>query len=229
MKTTQRASMGFALATIALLGAGCPEESDGTGTGGTGAGQPTCDLPYLGDQAADPQLELIYYGADEMDHPLEDGGVVDLILPPQGGRVLFIGVRATNVDPCEAVLTGAMRDTDTQQVRFDTRTINLVADGDGWGKSATGDIASYANVPACHNTWTPKDIFGSDFQLEVVLKDRAGKEVQKTISARPSCAEPENEAECLCICQGGYVLGQECGEGGGGEGGGGQGGAGGGT
>ena len=26
----------------------------------------------------------------------------------------------------------------------------------------------------------------------------------------PECGQPENLAECLCICKGGYVLGESC-------------------
>ena len=32
----------------------------------------------------------------------------------------------------------------------------------------------------------------------------------QTLKVIPACAEPAHEAECLCICQGGYVLGQSC-------------------
>jgi hypothetical protein len=207
------------LATACLaLAPSCGDDAPTSASSGGGT-TPSCDRPYLGDATAEPTIELIYFGADELEHPLDEGAAVDLVLPPQGGRVLFLGVRATNVDPCEATLTGAMRDPGTMQVRFDTRTINLDDQGDGWGKSAAGDLASYANVPACHNTWTALDVFGSSFTLELILKDRGGKQASRTITAIPRCAEPQNEAECRCICHGGYVLGESCTEGGGSQGG----------
>jgi hypothetical protein len=213
----------LAVTAWTALALACGDDAPTSASSGGGTA-PSCDRPYLGEASAEPMLELLYFGADELEHPLEDGAEVDLVLPPQGGRVLFLGVRATNVDPCEAVLTGAMRDPETKQVRFDTRTINLDDQGDGWGKSASADLASYANVPACHNTWTQLDVFGSPFTLELTLKDRAGKQASRTITAIPRCAEPDNEAECRCICHGGYVLGESCSEGGGSEGGGSQGG-----
>lgn len=219
------------LALVALLaGGGCPEEESPPNDDDDGP--PACTLAFLGDESKDPSIELIYFGADQMDHPIVDGGDIDLIFPPQGGRVLFVGVRATDVDPCGVKLTGALRDTSTGQVRLDTRTVNLRADGSGYGASTPGDIASYANVPICPNQWTALDAYGSSFELEVSLSDARDRTVTKKLQVTPRCAEPANEAECLCICQGGYVLGQQCtdptGSGGGGAGGG-AGGAGGGT
>jgi hypothetical protein len=218
------------LAFVALVaGGGCPEETQPNDDDAP----PSCTLAFLGDQSKDPSIELIYFGADQMDHPLVDGGEIDLIFPPQGGRVLFVGVRATNVDPCGVKLTGALRDTSTGQVRLDTRTVNLRDDGSGFGASTPGDIASYANVPVCPNQWSARDAFGESFELEVALTDLRDRTATEVVQVKPRCAEPANEAECLCICQGGYVLGQQCtdptGSGGGGTGGEGGGGVGGGA
>lgn len=202
-----------------LLG-GCPEPTP-PGDGGGGGGPPGCELTYLGDSVAEIEMELVFSGGDAADHPLTDGAVIDLVLPPQGGRVLFVGVRATNLDPCEAELSGVLRDLDTQQVRFDTRTVNLTPDGSGWGRSASGDLSSYANIPVCHNTWLEKDAYENDFELEVNLKDREGKTAQVKLMVRPTCSEPAVYDECRCICRGGYVLGEMCASGQGGAGGGG--------
>ena len=49
--------------------------------------------------------------------PLADGGPLAILQPPQGGRVVFVGVRATNVDGCGLQLTGALRDETSRQVR----------------------------------------------------------------------------------------------------------------
>ncbi|MBL9022948.1 MAG: hypothetical protein JNL21_12170 [Myxococcales bacterium] len=212
-----------ALAIVATLAASILACSDDEGTTSTttssSTGAPTCTLPFIGDQTKSPELELFYYGADQMDHPLTEGGGIDIIEPPQGGRVLFVGVRATNVDPCGVTLTGALRDPATTLVRFDTRNFNLKDDGAGYGRSAEGDIASYANIPVCHNTWLETDIYGSTFSLEVTLKDKRGLESMKTISVVPACAEPgDKQVQCECICKGGYTLGEACGAGGGGGG-----------
>ncbi len=207
------------LASACLLA--CPGEEDGTtSTSSSSTGAPACTLPFLGDPMKEPELEVFYQGADLADHACMPGGPIDIIEPPQGGRVLFVGVRATNVDPCAVTLTGAMRDLSTNLVRFDTRNLNLLDEGNGYGRSTPGDIASYANIPVCHNTWTDLDIFDQTFGLEVTLKDRNGKQATTTLQVVPRCAEPDKLDQCLCICDGDYTLGDACGGGGGGSGGG---------
>jgi hypothetical protein len=217
-----KAGLPSVVLSAAVVLAGCPDDAgDTTTTTSSSSGGPSCELPYLGDPAQDPVIELFYYGADELDHPCTAGGPIDIIEPPQGGRVLFVGVRATNIDPCGVQLGGTLRDTTTSQIRFDSRTINLADEGDGFGRSASGDIASYANIPVCHNTWSDKDIFDVPFRLEVELRDRNGKIAQHTLEVVPVCGEqePDKLAQCLCICDGDYVLGDPC-DGAGGAGGG---------
>jgi hypothetical protein len=42
------------------------------------------------------------------------------------------------------------------------------------------------------------------------LRDRDDRSMKKVVRVKPACAEPENEAQCLCICKKGYVLGEMC-------------------
>jgi hypothetical protein len=171
---------------------------------------------FLGDPASPPALDLLVLRADDTVAPLADGDHVPMLFPPQGGRVIFVGVRVTNVDACGLQLTGALRDEATRQVSLDSRTVDLVPTGDGYGASAAGSepvtaaIASFANVPTCPNQWASTDIFGHEFGLEVSIKDRGGRTMTKAIHVTPECGEPENLGECLCICAAGYVLGQMC-------------------
>jgi hypothetical protein len=143
-----------------------------------------------------------------------------MLTPPQGGRVIFIGVHATNVDGCGLQITGALRDLATNQVRPDGRTINLTPTGDGWGGSAVfgstvgADISSFANIPVCPNEWSSTNIYGTPYGLEVSITDRGGRMASQQIQVIPQCGEPATLPECMCICMGGYVLGQACGAGG---------------
>ena len=174
-----------------------------------------CTTGFLGD-ASSPDLDFLIVHADNSVVPLHDGDRVPMIFPPQGGRVIFVGVRATNVDGCAVKLTGALRDEASRQVRFDTRTVNLVSTGDGWGASvaanasAAGAIASFANIPACPNQWSTTDVYGNKYRLEVTVKDRLGHELTKATEVVPECGEPDRLAECRCICKAGYVLGESC-------------------
>lgn len=169
-----------------------------------------CTLPFIGDSTKETELEIIVLKADYTSTPVAEGDSVALIFPPQGGRVIFAGVRARNIDPCSIQLAGALRDLDTAQLRVDARTINLEATSDGWGSSSDADIASFANVPICPNQWSKTNIHGTKYELEVSITDRAKHKVTKKVSVIPACAEPENAAECNCICKGGYILGEMC-------------------
>ncbi len=214
---------------FALVCAACsPSSPETVPDASTSTGSSGCTLPFLGDEAADPVVELVALGADETSFDLADGAEIPLILPPQGGRVIFAGVRATNIDACGVKLAGAVRDLQNAQVRIDTRTINLEPTGDGWGRSVDANISTFANVPMCPNQWAASDVFDHPFELEVTLTDRDHvRKATRTVEITPKCAQPENAAECLCICKKGYVLGEPCGAGDGGAGG--SGGAGGGS
>jgi hypothetical protein len=184
----------------------------------------TCPAGFLGDSGADPQVEVQVLRADNTIATIQDGDSVPMLLPPQGGRVIFAGVRATNVDGCALELRGALRDLATSAAMFDMRTINLIPTGDGWGASATAAtsiseaIASFSNIPTCPNNWSSTDVYGHIYGLEVTIIDRAKRQSTKTVRVTPQCGQPENIPECMCICSAGYVTGQACGDGGSGGG-----------
>lgn len=193
------AALGAAALGAGLLCGGCPEE------------EPVkCPGLYLGDATADAKLELVFLDADGQTQPLADDASVPLIFPPQGGRVLFVGARATNVDACGATLTGAIRDPSSKKIQLDKRSVNLTPTGDGWGRPADGDTSSFANVPACPNNWSETSLFDGTYELTVALETSDGKTITKTATIHPFCGEPDNEAQCRCICKKGYVLGEAC-------------------
>ena len=174
-----------------------------------------CAGEMLGDGGA-PDFDMLIVASDYTVHPLSDGDTVPMMLPPQGGRVIFVGVRATNVCAKGVQLTGALRDPATNQVRVDSRTTNLVPTGDGWGVSAplgemvSDDIASFSNVPVCPNQWASTDLFGHAFGMEVTIADKEHRGLTKKIDVTPACGEPSNAAQCMCICMAGYILGEPC-------------------
>ena len=133
------------------------------------------------------------------------------MLPPQGGRVVLVGARATNLDRCGVSLSGALRDPQSQQVRVDIRTVNLVAADAGWVKSDPSDISAVANVPVCPNQWSQSNLYGSTYQLSVMVTDRDGRSASKEVDVIPACADGAGFAECACICRAGYRLGETCG------------------
>jgi hypothetical protein len=214
--------MRLSLALVVAL-AGCSPKTQAAagGDAGDGGGDENvepCPVGYLGVEGGAPDFDFQVLLADDTVAPLADGDTVPMILPPQGGRVVFVGVHATNVDGCELQLTGALRDLSTQEVRVDSRTVNLIDNGDGYGVSGTANtaisaaIANFSNIPLCPNEWASTDIYGNVFGLEVTIQDREGRQLTKKIHVTPQCGEPANLDQCLCICSKGYVLGQPCGD-----------------
>lgn len=205
----------LAAIAIPLAVAGCQDDSAAAGGGGsggasTGPGGLYCKIPFLGDPDKPIEMQLIALGDGAVSSELTDGGPAPMILPPQGGRVILAGVRVTNFDPCGAVILGALRDPTTQQVRVDERTTNFQPSADGWGGSVDADMSTFSNIPTCPNEWASTDLYGNSFELTVTVTDRAGRTATQSLDVVPFCAEADNEAECLCKCKQGYVLGEAC-------------------
>jgi hypothetical protein len=195
--------------TLLAASAGCQTESP--------TDPVACTAGFLGDASAPVAFDITAVNASYDTVDLADGGTISLIQPSQGGRVLFVGVRATNVSPCGLTLTGALRDRTSQQVRFDTRPINLIPTGDGWGVTGkvghdvSGLVSNFANVPVCENTWSTTDVEGNVYSLEVTLKDQGGRMLEKAIQVTPVCDTPGQEAiDCACLCRANYSAQDEC-------------------
>ncbi len=186
-----------------------------TGAAGAGGGSPIsgCPSPFAGDPALPVALEVLAVGTfNAPATPLDDGGSLTILPPPQGGSIVLVGARARNLDPCGVMLTVGLRDTHTQQVRLDARTVNLQTstDAPAWVETST-QLAGMANVPVCPNQWASTDIFGYVFQLEVTVEDSAHRRAMKTLQVTPACSTDKNyPMTCSCQCVAGYTLGQAC-------------------
>ena len=202
-------------AVVALLTVvACAACSQGLQAPDGGAGP--CSAGFLGTASNPVDFQFVGVDNDYDAVPLADGGTPAILQPPQGGRVIFVGVRATNVDACGLQLTGALRDETSRQVRPDSRTINLTSTNDGWGTtgpigmSVSGTISNFSNIPVCPDDWSTTDIDGHEYGLEVTIQDRGGRTLTKKIAVTPACSDPAGRAECQCICREGYVLGSDC-------------------
>jgi len=219
----------LALGSIGSL-AGCPEDGPVTPSADAGpdtalidAGPSPCATGFLGDPSKEPEIELRALTVDGTDVPLVDGNDLAIILPPQGGRVSFVGVRVRNMDGCAMKIIGAMRDPSSGLVTIDGRTVNLTREPDGWGTTGRGAnitniddsqaIADYSNIPLCPNSWSKQDVFDKPHEIEVVVTDRRQKTISKVVTITPRCSQPgERETACRCLCRRDYVLGDLCGE-----------------
>jgi hypothetical protein len=190
---------------------------------GNGGVTPPADAPaaadacsgFVGDPARPVEVEILVRDAAGAVGPVADGADVPLVQPPQGGKVIFAGVRARNLDTCGPVqILGSVRDgtapTD-RIVGLDGRPIDLVPAGDGWAESREPmQLSSYANIPVCPNHTSSRDLFGEDYQLTVSVLDSDDRRGSRSVIVRPFCAEPQHEAGCLCTCKQGYRLGEQC-------------------
>lgn len=188
--------------------------------GGAGCGDdpqaPACVGAYLGDEAAPMELELFYLGEDLLPHELPACGAIDIVEPPQGGRVLFVGVRAKNLDPCDTKMAGALRDPGDDSISgVENRSTQFrpVAGRAGWGEtSAGGDTENgfryVANIPVCPNmTTNGRDIQQLVGLLEISLTDKRGKKGSLRRSVVPRCAQSDarKRATCECLCEADYT------------------------
>lgn len=218
LKTTATSAAALLLAAFTLCLAGCPNgpPAPPSDAGVDGDAAPACKLEYIGDKEADIELEVITLDPKYKAQPFVEGGDASILIPPQGGRVIFIGVRAKNLDPCGVLLKGAVRDLSTMQLRLDTRNVNLDLTDDGWGESDETDISTFSNIPVCSNSWASSDIYDQTFQLIVSVKDKGGKKLEKTFNVVPRCDEMiildgiDIHKECLCTCKLGYTTDVMC-------------------
>lgn len=188
---------------LALLGCACePEEPD------------TC---FFGAKDAAPEIALVYRDLDGAVRDLEDGGEVPLIVPPQGGRVVFVGVRARHVDLCALNLFVAVHDPCSASdespgavVGREGRRVILEPGPDGfaWPKDPSFND-NYAHVPMCPNFRSSRDIDDEPYLVRVRLSESAGtRSAVGEARVVPVCA-PDDDT-CRCTCDRDHVLGGEC-------------------
>jgi hypothetical protein len=178
---------------------------------GCSASEPKCG--FVGDPNQPLELSVVVLGADLSPAPAGDGTRVALVKPPQGGRVIYAGARARNLETCMAAqVVSALRDPNTHAVLgLEGRPVVLAAAGDGWAAVLEQQPSSYANVAVCPNQRSSRDIDEEPYELFMKLTDAGGRTAEVDLEVVPFCAEPDNLDECQCICKAGYVLGASCG------------------
>lgn len=198
--------LGF-VATTSL--AACSAPSDPTEDAGVVIGG--CRLPFVGDPNAPMEMDVIALGPNGKLVTLTNGSDITLMFPPQGGRVLFAGVRARNVNPCAVRIAGALRDPVSKQVQIDNRIVNLEVTDDGYGRSSPFDIDAFANIFACPNHWSDQDLMDAPYELTLTLTDKEGRKVTRVLEVIPRCNEPGVISGCRCQCDVDYMPGMQCG------------------
>ena len=180
---------------------------------------------FIGDPNADAEIELVARAVDGgglVD--LHDGDDVPLIMPPQGGKVILVGVRAKNVSCTLQLNVGLFDlcqvDDDAPQGRVigrEGRPVVLREDADGFGVPDDADaMQNYANVPVCPSFASTRDGDGQPYGLEVRVSElqRDGETAPRThvvtLAVTPVCAAGDDD--CRCECDADFVMSQTRGE-----------------
>ena len=135
---------------------------------------------------------------------LTAGGPVDLVFPPQGGFVLFVGGRVHGLSDGNVQMSARLLDPATQiVVAMDTRVVTLQHDPND-ASTWQPDLRSYQNVPnvtMCPSTSTT-DLFDVPLTLELTVTELTSKRVgTTTIVTVPSCRQSDAQKLALCKCE----------------------------
>lgn len=197
---------------VGLSTASCDAAGDGPAEGEGEGEEPDC---IIGDPDAAAEIALVMRTVEETTVDLIDGGEVPLILPPQGGKVTLIGVRAKNIT-CRALMNAGLFDECANTfIGRDARPIELEASAanDGFGMPVfPATLQNYANIPVCPTFASRRDGDDQPYRLELRLTEsrRKGESAPRThvLSAvvTPVCAEPGILEDCRCECDASFVL-----------------------
>jgi hypothetical protein len=166
---------------------------------------------FVGDVAKAAEFDVVYRTADGELKLAEDMAEVPLIQPPQGGKVLFLGVRARNLDGCGLTLATALVEPDGTVVSLERRPVTLEANAEGWMEpQRPSEASNYSNLPACPRADLARSIEGEVYELRVNITDSAGRKAERSLRIVPMCGEPGLLELCHCECSKDYRLGGGC-------------------
>jgi hypothetical protein len=205
----------LAVAALCLCAAGCPPPPP----------PPSCTLPFAGDPDAGVQMQAVLDvpsdGGVQL-VPIQDGDVVEIYPPPQGGFVFFPTMRVKNLDPCNAYQEGALYDPTTGDLvgGRSKRSSNLVDEGDGWwvARDLTG-FSAVPNVAACPDTSGVGVLAGRPLELRVTVTDQEQRTATRSFVVTLDCPAGPCQSLCQCTCGPAYVPGKCGADGGAGDGG----------
>jgi hypothetical protein len=187
----------FALFALAL--AGCPAPKPPPPP-------PTCDDTFVGDPSLPPEAIIVVTdGLSSALTDVNDGDMVPLMPPPQGGEVTYAAARVRNVNRCAVQFRGRFRDpTTNEELAFDGRNIDLVVGADGWARPDATQVSDLTNIPLCPDYDPMRDNVGATLKLEINIADQKGHSTTVSKLVVPTCGaslDPTLQAQCDCICR----------------------------
>ena len=193
------------LGLVAALGCSLLATGCGGSDGASDASAPDLHCP-IGDVSQPAEMQIIHLDENNAVFSTQSMQQVPLIAPPQGGWIVLLGVRAKNLDGCQAVLTTALVDAcDNQIIQIDRRPTQLNMDADGWGVST---LTTFGNLPVCPQLTAARDLDNVPYMISVTIEDGEGQKASSTMTVVPTC--PSGASRCPCECDREYVVGKEC-------------------
>lgn len=159
-----------------------------------------------------PEVEILVRDIDGDVRVAEDMTPVDLMLPPQGGKVMLVAPRVRNMSGCSMRVTTSLRDECSGRIiGLEARPLRFVPGTDGWAEPIDPHLVSnWSNVPTCPSAAADRNIAGEPYTLTVTVEDDEGRSATASRTIIPTCAEPENLDRCSCECSANYRLGEAC-------------------
>ncbi len=118
-------------------------------------------------------------------------------------------MRARNLDGCALTLTTSLRDVCTNELlTVESRPVLLAANADGWAEPPEQSTSQWGNLAVCPNAGATRDLQGQGYLLRVAITAEDGRTAEASVPVVPTCAAGNDG--CLCQCQAGYNLGDEC-------------------
>jgi len=162
----------------------------------------------IGDPSQVAALEIVHLDANLETVKTVPYARVPLIQPAQGGWIVFLGARATNLDGCRVDLTTSFRDgPDGAIIKVDRRPTLLDDTGDGWAITRTSLAGS---LPICPQVTATRDLHDEPYEITVALDDGYGQRASQAMVIIPFCPDPDPTGGCLCTCDQSYVVGGSC-------------------
>ena len=159
-----------------------------------------------------PEIELVYRSREGAPVAGMPDAAVPLTLPPQGGFVLLVGVRAKHLDLASVMITASIRDTVSDQVLgVEQRPVTLAVGADGWAiPDMPESLSNWANLPACPMASATRDLFDQPYVLRIAVDDSRGAHADAKLTIVPTCEAGSAGDSCRCECKRGYMLGDPC-------------------
>jgi hypothetical protein len=141
---------------------------------------------------------------------LSDGDPVDLVEPPQGGHVVFIGPKVQNLTTDAIDLRVRFRRPGGAIIQEERRTVLMVPAEPGFMQP---DLRSQSQVgqPALCPDYDREDILGQELVLEVEVLPLFALHAVTVVAKRrvvPTCDRASDVTLCKCECTADYVLGR---------------------